>query len=136
MEGRLLATRYIGMRRSFCGSRGVAAFRCIALAAAAASAPSALAEDPMAAALATIRPEALHAHMAFLADDLLEGRGTATRGHEIAARYVASQFEALGLEPAGMGGAWFPRGPLRRAEIGKGGGGLTFTRRRRLPPPL
>ncbi len=71
----------------------------------------------MAAALATIRPEALHAHMAFLADDLLEGRGTATRGHEIAARYVASQFEALGLEPAGTGGTWFQRVPLRRAEL-------------------
>lgn len=44
---------------------------------------------------------ALRAHMAFLADDLLEGRGTGTRGQEIAARYIAAQFEALGLEPAG-----------------------------------
>ena len=40
------------------------------------------------------------AHMAFLSDDLLEGRGTATRGHELAARYIAAQFEALGLQPA------------------------------------
>ena len=29
-------------------------------------------------ALAAIRPEAIRAHMSFLADDLLEGRGTAT----------------------------------------------------------
>jgi len=36
--------------------------------------------------------------MTFLADDMLEGRGTATRGHEIAARYVVAQFEAIGLE--------------------------------------
>src|SRR5207302_7950624 len=44
---------------------------------------------------------ALRAHMAILADDLLEGRGTGTRGQEIAAHYIAAQFEALGLEPAG-----------------------------------
>ena len=30
--------------------------------------------------LQRIRPEGLRAHMAFLADDLLEGRGTGTRG--------------------------------------------------------
>lgn len=101
---------------------------CIALfAAAAASAPSALAEDPRAAALEAIRPQALRAHVAFLADDLLEGRGTATRGHEIAARYVAAQFEALGLEPAGTGGTWFQRVPLRRAEIVKEGSALALT---------
>jgi hypothetical protein len=49
-----------------------------------------------------IRPMALRAHMSFLADDLLEGRGTATRGHEIAARYVAAQLEMLGLEAGGQ----------------------------------
>src|SRR4051812_6296107 len=53
----------------------------------------------------------LRAHMTFLADDMLEGRGTATRGHEIAARYVASQFEALGLETK------LQQVPLRRAEL-------------------
>src|SRR6202022_3760871 len=30
----------------------------------------------------------LRAHMAFLADDLLEGRGTGTRGYQLAANYV------------------------------------------------
>jgi hypothetical protein len=44
---------------------------------------------------------AFRANMAFLADDLLEGRGTGTRGQELAAKYVAAQFEAFGLEPAG-----------------------------------
>ncbi len=52
-------------------------------------------------AMAAIRPQAIRAHMRFLADDLLEGRGTATRGYDIAARYVAARFEELGLEPAG-----------------------------------
>jgi hypothetical protein len=41
---------------------------------------------------------AIKAHIRFLADDLLEGRGTGTRGHRIAATYVAAQFESVGLE--------------------------------------
>ena len=55
--------------------------------------------------------------MRFLSDDLLEGRGTGTRGHEIAARYVAAQFKATGLQPAGVGGSYFQRVPL--LEIGR-----------------
>lgn len=53
------------------------------------------------------RPESFRAHVAFLADDLLEGRETGSRGHEIAARYVAAQFEAYGLRPGGDDGTWF-----------------------------
>jgi Zn-dependent M28 family amino/carboxypeptidase len=34
--------------------------------------------------------------MAFLADDLLEGRGTATRCHDIAAKYIAAPIEIAG----------------------------------------
>lgn len=36
--------------------------------------------------------------MRFLADDLLEGRETGTRGFDVAAQYVAAQFEAAGLQ--------------------------------------
>lgn len=50
---------------------------------------------------------AMHAHMAFLAHDLLEGRGPATRGGRLAAEYIASQYRALGLEPAGPKGSYF-----------------------------
>ncbi|MEO8036662.1 MAG: M28 family metallopeptidase [Acidobacteriota bacterium] len=46
---------------------------------------------------AAIRPDAIRAHMQFLADDLLEGRGTGTRGFHLAAKYVAAQYEAMGL---------------------------------------
>jgi hypothetical protein len=63
-------------------------------------------------ALAAIRPQAIRAHMRFLADDLLEGRRTATRGYDLAAKYVAAHFEALGLEPAGTGGSYFQPVPL------------------------
>jgi hypothetical protein len=64
-------------------------------------------------ALTTIRPEAIRADMRFLADDLLEGRATGARGHEIAAKFVASEFEAMGLEPAGENGTYFQSVPLR-----------------------
>ena len=49
----------------------------------------------------------LRAHIDFLADDLLEGRATGSRGYDIAAGYVASVFKGLALEPAGDDGSWF-----------------------------
>jgi hypothetical protein len=61
--------------------------------------------------------EPFRAHMAFLADDQLEGRGTGTRGQELAARYVAAQFEALGLAPAGSAGTYYQRVPLREVTV-------------------
>jgi Zn-dependent M28 family amino/carboxypeptidase len=64
------------------------------------------------AGLAAIRASALSAHVRFLADDLLEGRGTGTRGHAVAARYLATQLQALGYEPAGERGTWFQDVPL------------------------
>jgi Zn-dependent M28 family amino/carboxypeptidase len=49
----------------------------------------------------------IRAHIAFLADDLLEGRAAGSRGYDLAARYVAAEFESLGLKPGGAGGGWF-----------------------------
>jgi hypothetical protein len=68
-------------------------------------------------AMAELRKEPFRAHMAFLADDLLEGRGTGKRGHEIAARYVGAQFEALGLKPSGQDGTYYQRVPLRQVTV-------------------
>ncbi|HET9387235.1 MAG TPA: hypothetical protein VFO67_19025, partial [Gemmatimonadales bacterium] len=50
---------------------------------------------------------AMDAHLRFLASDLLEGRAPATRGGRLAAEYLAAQFKALGLEPAGPNGSYF-----------------------------
>jgi hypothetical protein len=66
-------------------------------------------------AVAAIRGPAIRAHMRFLADDRLEGRATATRGYDIAAKYVAANFETLGLEPAGTGGSYFQ--PVRLVRL-------------------
>jgi hypothetical protein len=49
----------------------------------------------------TLDANVLRAHVRFLASDLLEGRGPATRGDKLAQAYIASQLEALGLEPVG-----------------------------------
>src|SRR6202521_5089577 len=49
----------------------------------------------------------LRAHIKFLSDDRLEGRGTGARGGELAALYFASQFEAIGLKGAGKNGSFW-----------------------------
>ncbi|HLK31756.1 MAG TPA: M28 family metallopeptidase [Terriglobales bacterium] len=69
------------------------------------------------AAMKQVRPQGIRARMRFLTDDLLEGRGTGTRGYEIAARYVASEMEAMGLEPAGINGTWFQPVKFRGAKL-------------------
>jgi hypothetical protein len=84
--------------------------------------------DAAEAAMATIRPEAIRADMRFLADDALEGRGTGTRGHEIAAKFMAAQFEALGLQPAGENGTYFQSVPLRSASVDEARTTLTLVR--------
>lgn len=78
--------------------RAIVAIATLPLIVAAAPAPK---PDPLAASF--------RAHVAFLADDLLEGRGLGTRGHEIAANYVAQHFARLGLQPAGDNGTFFQR---------------------------
>lgn len=59
--------------------------------------------------------DALRGHVEFLADDLLEGRGAATRGYDLAAAYVAAQFRQYGLEPAGDADTYFQSVPLIEA---------------------
>ncbi len=71
------------------------------------SAAVVLAAIPAIAAEPAFSPDRVKAHVTFLADDLLEGRGTGTRGYDIAARYVASQFAAAGLKPGGRDSSWY-----------------------------
>ena len=58
------------------------------------------------AAEASIDGEKIRAHVKFLADDLLEGRGPGLRGSEIAAQYIATQFALYGLKPGGDNGTY------------------------------
>jgi Zn-dependent M28 family amino/carboxypeptidase len=64
------------------------------------------------AAAASIDPEKIRAHVRFLSLDLLEGRGPGTRGAELAAEYIATQFALAGVEPAGDNGTYFQSVPL------------------------
>ncbi|MEP7227760.1 MAG: hypothetical protein ABI785_10400, partial [Gemmatimonadales bacterium] len=54
----------------------------------------------------------LRAHLEFLADDALEGRRPGTRGGELAARYIAAEFQRMGLQPAGDSGTYYHRVPI------------------------
>ena len=67
-----------------------------------------------------IRASELNAHIKFLADDLLEGRAPATRGGDLAARYVAAQYEAIGLEPAGGDGSFYQPVPIIESTTAPG----------------
>lgn len=72
-------------------------------------------------------PAAIRAHITFLADDLLEGREPGTRGHEIAARYVAAQFAQFGLTPAGDAGSWYQNVKLQEQALDRTASTLTLT---------
>src|SRR5215831_19146510 len=64
------------------------------------------------AAMETISPDRIRAHVRFLSHDLLEGRGTGQRGGDLAAEYIATQFAEHGLKPAGDHGTFMQKVPL------------------------
>src|ERR1043165_10236686 len=59
--------------------------------------------------MASLSKHALAAHDRFLASDLLEGRGPGTRGDDLAMEYIATQFAAYGLQPAGDGNSYIQK---------------------------
>jgi hypothetical protein len=72
---------------------------------------------PVRAAAATVRedPASVCGLLSALAADSMEGRATGSRGAHRAARFIAEQFRAAGLEPVGDSG-YFQRVPLVRTE--------------------
>ncbi len=60
---------------------------------------------------------AIKAHLSFLADDMLEGRETGSRGYDIAAAYVASQFAQYGVLPKGEKGGYLQAVPMRSTRL-------------------
>jgi len=69
----------------------------------------------------TFSPRRLSAIDKFISSDAFEGRGPATRAETKTIDYVAAQFRAAGLQPAGdiVNGkrSWFQNVPLLRSEI-------------------
>ena len=76
-----------------------------------AAAPAAESQEIRQAA-AKITEDVLRAHTKFLASDLLEGRGPATRGDALAEAYLQAQMEGLGLKPGAPDGGWIQKVPL------------------------
>jgi Zn-dependent M28 family amino/carboxypeptidase len=54
----------------------------------------------------------IRADVEFLADDLLEGRETGTRGYDLAARYAASALKAAGYAPGADDGTYLQQVPF------------------------
>lgn len=54
-----------------------------------------------------IDADALRGPIRFLSDDLLEGRGPASRGDKLTQTYLAGTLEFLGFEPGGEDGSYF-----------------------------
>src|ERR1700678_3818538 len=52
-----------------------------------------------------------------LSNDSMEGRDTGTEAYERAAKYVADQFAAAGLKPAGDNGTFFQRVPMHQIAL-------------------
>jgi Zn-dependent M28 family amino/carboxypeptidase len=70
---------------------------------------------------------AVKAHVMFLASDALKGREAGSPEYDIAAQYVAAQFYAAGLKPAGDDGGYLQRVPLVGYKVA-GEGRATLTR--------
>lgn len=62
-----------------------------------------------------ITADAIRAHLSLLSSDRLEGRAPGTRGGDLAAEYIASQFAAFGLEP--VGGTFFQDVPITGVTV-------------------
>ena len=67
--------------------------------------------------LASVSAARIIAHATLLADDLYEGRAPGSRGGDLAARYIATQFALLGLEPGAEDGTWYQPVPIVEATV-------------------
>jgi len=87
---------------------------CLALLPALVAAPPVVEEAP------------IRAHMAFLADPLLEGRGTGQRGGDLAVKYLEAQLRTLGLKPL-VGGGYLQRVEVQGTKLVRERSALVFT---------
>ncbi len=86
---------------------------------------------------APLPPEeaALKSHVMFLASDALKGREAGSPEFDIAANYVASQFYAAGLKPAGDEGGYLQKVPLISYKL-DGIGAMAVQRAKSAPVAL
>ncbi|TXK26205.1 M28 family peptidase [Pontibacter qinzhouensis] len=61
------------------------------------------------------KADAIKSHIAYLADDRLQGRLPGTEGYQLAVDYVIEKFKALNVEPAGENNTYLQQVRLRRS---------------------
>ena len=89
--------------------------------------------DAASVAGAKVDPVRMNETVRVLSGDDFEGRGPTTPGEGKAVNWIAAQFKALGLEPAGDNGGWYQTVPINRfvqdgpAVITARAGGETIT---------
>ena len=80
---------------------------------------------------AQTRVESLRANLTYLASDELEGRGTPSKGLDLAADFIAQQFRQAGLQPASPDGTYFQVAKFGDVSHPGDDFSLTFTAGRR-----
>lgn len=68
----------------------------------------------------TITSDEVYKTISVLADDSLGGRNTPSPGLEMAARWIAEELEAMGLEPGGDDGSYIQRWEYTPRQVGEG----------------
>ena len=62
--------------------------------------------------LSKLSSQSFRRHLEFLGSDLFEGRGTGTNGGNLAARYLALEFDKLNLKPIGQNNTYYQYIPM------------------------
>ncbi len=63
-------------------------------------------------AISSLSKDALQMHIRFLGSDIFEGRGTGTRGGDLSAKYLALEFDKIGLIPIGDKNTYYQHIPM------------------------
>ncbi len=90
-----------------------------------ATTPAAPPQTPTPPGAPRVREASLRAHLAFLADDLLEGRGTGQRGGALTVRYLETELRVLGLAPA-VGDGYLQRAEVTGVKLAPAASALAF----------
>ena len=94
--------------------------RALAVLLVAVSAATSLAQSSKAPQIDSIKVGEMRADLFFLASDAMQGRLTDTPENAIAADWVRSRFERLGLKPGGQNGSFDHHYNLMKASLGQG----------------
>jgi Peptidase family M28 len=81
---------------------------------------------PEQAAIDRISADSMRANLSYLASDALEGRATPSHGLDLAADYIAAQFQRAGLDPA-VGNSYFQVATFDEATVNWEGFRLLLT---------